>query len=793
MNKKAFKVLEFDKILQKLSSYTESDDVKNRILNLVPFKTLDEAKRAGSETTEAASVLLGIGSPPVSLSLNSNVASIKRSQSGGVLNLKELILISRTLYVSRRMKDYLSDIKEEFEILRDLGERIIKEKSLEDRITSVVISDTEIADDASSELLAIRRKMRQTNAKIKDTLNDMVRSNHYKKFLQDPIVTQRQGRYVIPVRSEFRQEVDGIVHDSSSSGQTLFIEPSSVVNLNNEIRELEIKEQREIERILAELSALVAENGDIIISDYEIISELDFIFSKARLSLDMNGTEAVLNQDGKMILKNARHPLIPKETVVANDIFLGDNFDTLIVTGPNTGGKTVTLKTVGLFSLMAASGLHIPARENSSVAIFDKIFADIGDEQSIVQSLSTFSSHMVNIVNILKNVNDKSLALFDELGAGTDPTEGAALAISIIEYLRMCGAKTVATTHYSELKIFALSTDGVENASCEFDVESLRPTYKLLIGVPGKSNAFAISKRLGLDERIIDRASEILSDEDVKFEDVVSELETNRIKAQAAKEMVERERREIRDLKEEIEKERAKLNKNKARIMEDARREAKLLVSDARDEANSIIRELEKMKADGEKNLKRRDELKGKLKTREDSIDRAIKKADKPKKTFRDPPKNLMAGETVRIISLNENATVLKAQGKNDKTVKVQAGIIKLDVHITDLERVKDDTSKQLAEKYVKPKGAFVSKSKDVSIEVDVRGQMLEEAIDNVEKFLDDCYLAGISPVSIIHGKGTGILRQGIGEMLRRHRLVKSYRLGKYGEGETGVTIVELK
>jgi len=793
MNKKAFKVLEFDKILLKLAGYTESEDVKNRILNLVPFKTLDEANRAGRETSEAVSVLLGIGSPPVSLSLSSNLASIKRVQSGGVLNLKELIGVSRTLYVSRRMKDYLSDIKEDFVILRGLGDRIIKDKQLEDRITSVVISENEIADDASSELLAIRRKMRQTNAKIKDTLNDMVRSNHYKKFLQDPIVTLRQGRYVIPVRSEFRQEVGGIVHDSSSSGQTLFIEPSSVVNLNNEIRELEIKEQREIERILAELSVLVSESGDTIISDYEIISELDFIFSKARLSLDMNGTEAVLNTDGKMVLKNARHPLIPKETVVANDIYLGDKFDTLIVTGPNTGGKTVTLKTLGLFSLMAASGLHIPARENSEVAIFDRIFADIGDEQSIEQSLSTFSSHMVNIVNILKNVNDRSLALFDELGAGTDPTEGAALAISIIEYLRMCGAKTVATTHYSELKIFALSTDGVENASCEFDVESLRPTYKLLIGVPGKSNAFAISKRLGLDERIIDRASEILSDEDVKFEDVVSELELNRIKAQAARELVERERREIKDLKEEIEKERAKINKNKARIMEDARREAKLLVSDARDEANSIIRELEKMKTDGEKNLKRRDELKDKLKTREDSIDRAIKKADKPKKTFRDPPKNLMAGETVRIISLGENATVLKSQGKNDKTVKVQAGIIKLDVHITDLERVKDDTSKQLAEKYVKPKGAFVSKTKDVSIEIDVRGQMLEEAIDNVEKFLDDCYLAGVSPVSIIHGKGTGILRQGIGEMLRRHRLVKSYRLGKYGEGETGVTIVELK
>ncbi|MDO4618095.1 MAG: endonuclease MutS2 [Clostridia bacterium] len=793
MDKKAYKILEFDKILIKLSEYTDSEEVKNRIIDLAPFKTMDEAVSAQKETSEAVSVLLGLGSPSVGLSLHSNKSAIKRCENGGVLNFKELLNIARTLYVARRMKDYLADIKAEFTCLHSLGDRLQKDKHLEDRITSSVLSETEMADDASSDLSAIRRKMRNLNGKIKDTLNDMVRSNHYKKYLQDAIVTQRQGRYVIPVRAEFRHEVGGIVHDSSSSGQTLFIEPASIVNLNNEIREFEIKEQREIERILAELSAIVAENGEVILTDYSIISELDFIFCKAKLSLEMNATEPKLNQDGRIILHSARHPLISKDTVVANDIYLGDKFDTLIVTGPNTGGKTVTLKTVGLFSLMAASGLHIPARDNSEVAIFDKIFADIGDEQSIEQSLSTFSSHMVNIVNIINNVTPSSLALFDELGAGTDPTEGAALAISVIEYLRMFGAKTIATTHYSELKIFALATDGVENASCEFDVESLRPTYKLLIGVPGKSNAFAISKRLGLDERIIDRASEILSDEDVKFEDVVGELEANRLKAQSERELLERERREIKDLRDEIQKERTKLNQNKSRIMEDARREAKLLVSDARDEANAIIRELEKMKADGEKSLEKRNQLKDKLKAKEDSIDKAIKKADKPKKTFRDPPENLKAGETVRIISLGENATVLKEQGKNDKTVRVQAGIIKLDVHITDLERVKDESSKKLAEKYVKSSGAFVSKSKDVSVEVDVRGQMLEEALDNVEKFIDDCYLAGISPVSVIHGKGTGVLREGIGNMLRKHRLVKSYRLGKYGEGETGVTIVELK
>ncbi|MBQ7793257.1 MAG: Smr/MutS family protein, partial [Clostridia bacterium] len=557
---------------------------------------------------------------------------------------------------------------------------------------------------------------------------------------------------------------------------------------------LENKEQREIERILAELSALAAEKGEVIIGDARVIAELDFIFCKAKLSLDMGGNEPILNTDGIVELRRARHPLISKDAVVANDIYLGERFDTLVVTGPNTGGKTVTLKTIGLFSLMAASGLHLPVAEGSRAAIFEKIFADIGDEQSIEQSLSTFSSHMVNIVRILENVDSSSLALFDELGAGTDPTEGAALAISVIEYLRSFGARTVATTHYSELKLFALSTDGVENASCEFDVESLKPTYKLLIGVPGKSNAFAISKRLGLDERVIKRANELLSDEDVRFEDVIGELEQNRIEAQSEKEYAERMRRELSDLKDEIEKERRKLKENKARIMEEARREAKLLVSDAKDEANRIIRELERLRIEGAKDVEgKTSELKSKLKSKEDSIDRAIRRADKPKKTFREPPKNLKEGETVRIISVGENATVLKTPSKNDKTVRVQAGIIKMDVHITDLERVADNSSKELAERYVKSTGAYVSKTKDVATEVDVRGQMLEEALDTVEKFLDDCYLAGISPVSVIHGKGTGVLRKGIGEMLRKHRYVKDYRLGRYGEGETGVTIVELK
>ena len=794
MDKKAYRVLEFDKILAKLAAYTDSEKVRARIEGLEPFSQLDDAVHAQRETTEAVSTLLKIGSPPVSLSVSDNSASVKRAESGGSLNPAELISVSRTLYVARRMKSYLLESADECAILRGLGDSMQTERALEDRITSAILSENEIADDASSELAALRRSKRNLNAKIKDSLNDMVRSNHYKKFLQEPIVTMRSDRYVIPVRAEYRQEVQGIVHDSSASGATLFIEPIGVVNANNEIREIESKEQREIERILAELSALVAEKGEVIVSDNAAISELDFIFCKGKLSLDYNGTEPVLNTDGIIELKRARHPLINKDVVVANDITLGDGYDTLVVTGPNTGGKTVTLKTIGLFSLMAAAGLHLPVADNSRAAIFEQVFADIGDEQSIEQSLSTFSSHMVNIVNILKNVDSSSLALFDELGAGTDPTEGAALAIAVIEYLRSFGARTVATTHYSELKLFALSTEGVENASCEFDVESLKPTYKLLIGVPGKSNAFAISKRLGLDERVINRANEILSDEDIKLEDVITELEQNRAKAESEMEYASRMRRELADLKDEIERERRKLKESKARIMEEAHREAKLLVSDAKDEANKIIRELEKMRIEGAKNIDgRAGELKSKLKKKEDSIDKAISRASKPKKTFREPPKNLKEGETVKIISVGETATVLKTPSKDDKTVRVQAGIIKMDVHITDLERVTDNTTNELVQKYVKSTGAFMSKTKDATTEIDVRGQELYEAIRNVEKFLDDCYLAGVSPVSIIHGKGTGVLRKGIGDMLRKHKNVKEYRLGRYGEGETGVTIVELR
>ncbi|MDY3929637.1 MAG: endonuclease MutS2 [Clostridia bacterium] len=790
--KKVFKVLEFDKILAKLCEYTESEAVQKKIKEM-DMLTAEEAKNAQKETTQAVSAMLRRGNPPVNLSVENITGIIKRVQLGAILNPKELLAVARVMYVSRRMKTYLGDAGADLDIIYGLSSGLTVNKSLEDKIGGAVLSENEIADDASAVLSALRRKQKNLNAKIKENLNSMIRSEHYKKYLQDAIVTMRQDRYVIPVKAEYKQEINGIVHDTSSSGSTLFIEPMSVVSANNEIRALQNQEEQEIQKILAELTAAVAEHESGIESNYKIITELDFIFCKGKLSLDYNGNEPELNDKGIIEFHKARHPLIDKNKVVANDIFLGDKFDTLVITGPNTGGKTVTLKTIGLFSVMAAAGLHLPVGDSSKAAVFSGIFADIGDEQSIEQSLSTFSSHMVNIVDIVKQVDDNSLALFDELGAGTDPTEGAALAISILEYLKTFKVKTAATTHYSELKLYALSTDRVENASCEFNVETLNPTYRLMIGVPGKSNAFAISRRLGLDEVIIDRANELLSDEDVKFEDVITDLEESRAKAHSEMEYAQRMKREIKDLRGQLETERKKIKENKSRILEEARREAKIIIMDAREEANSIIKDLQKMQEKGYvKNAGERIEKnREKLKSKEESIDKAMEKSSKPRKVYHELPKNLKPGDAVKIVTMSDQeASVIKPADKNGM-VLVQAGIIKMEVHLSNLKKIEDKTAKQLADKYIKSSGEFSVKA--VSTTCDVRGQNLEEALMNVEKFLDDCYLAGISPVTVIHGKGTGILKKGIHEMLRKQKYVKSYRLGTFGEGENGVTIVELK
>lgn len=789
-----FKILEFDKILEKLSSYTESDKVSQRIMKL-GMLDLDAAKEAQRETSEAVSAMLRRGNPPVSLSAPDITPALKRMRIGAVLSTKELMSISRVLYISRRIKTYLNDAGEDLFILSSFEKRLETAKHLEDRINSVILSENEIADDASPALGAIRRKEKNLNAKIKDILNTMIRSEHYKKYLQDPIISIRGDRYVIPVRSEYRHEVNGIVHDTSSSGSTLFIEPMSVVSANNEIRSLKNSEEQEIEKILSGLTLSASENDALLSSDYSLLCELDFIFCKGKLSVDLDAREPELNGEGIIDLKKARHPLIPKDKVVANDIFLGESFDSLVITGPNTGGKTVTLKTIGLFSVMAAAGLHIPAAETSKAAVFSKVFADIGDEQSIEQNLSTFSSHMVNIVNILNKIDDNSLALFDELGAGTDPTEGAALAIAILEFLKTFKVKTAATTHYSELKLYALSTDRVMNASCEFDIASLNPTYRLMIGIPGKSNAFAISKRLGLDEVIINRANELLSDESVKFEDVITDLEESRIKAHSEMEYAEKFRREIKELYAEAQKERKDIKERKSKILDDARREAKIIIMNAREEANTVIRDLEKMKksipsADISEKIS---ESRQKLKQKEESIDNAMARSSKPQKVYHELPKDLKIGDEVKITTMNDQeASVCKLPDKKGM-VLVQAGIIKMEVHISNLIRADKKDIGKLSEKYTSPTRLFGSKTRSVSTSVDVRGQNLEEALMNVEKFLDDCYLAGVSPVTIVHGKGTGILKKGIHEMLRRNKRIKSFRLGTFGEGEDGVTIVEVK
>lgn len=794
--KKVLKILEFDKILEHLASYTDSESVKKRIYKLEPLSDIDKVRILQKETTEAMSTLLKLGNPPVNLSVIDPRESVRRAEQGGILTTRELLAISRLLYVARRMKAYVSEASDECEILHGIESQILTAKVLEDRINEAVVSEEDIADDASAELSSLRRKVKNLNGKIKEMLNSMIHSTHYKKFLQESIITMRSDRYVIPVRAEYKSEINGIVHDTSSTGQTLFVEPMNVVNANNEIRDLKNKERQEIERILAELSSLVTENSHEIFVDFKAVSELDLIFAKGKLSLDMNATEPVLNTDKIINLKRARHPLIDKDKVVANDISFGKETDTLVVTGPNTGGKTVTLKTVGLLSIMAASGLHITAGDNSEIAVFSKIYADIGDEQSIEQSLSTFSSHMVNIVKILKNVDDNTLALFDELGAGTDPTEGAALAVSILEYLRSKGVKTLATTHYSELKLFALATDGVLNASCEFDVKTLQPTYKLLIGVPGKSNAFAISRRLGLSDVIIDRANAILSDEDIRFEDVITDLERSRASARRDAEENERIKSEIKELRKKVEAEREKLKANKSRILDEAHREAKIIVMDAKSEANEIIRELEEMRQKGLKSGNidtKAQKARDTLKKREDSIDEKMKKASKPAVRFADPPKNLKAGESVKIIDLDQEAVVLKAPDKSGN-VRVEAGIIKMDVHITNLRRIDNsEKDKAMVERFASPARAFESKTKTATTELDVRGQYPEEAWSNVEKFIDDCYLAGISPVRIVHGKGTGVLKKYIRDMLKRHQYVVSHRPGIFGEGEDGVTVVEIK
>lgn len=791
MEHKSLKTLEFEKILEKLAELAKNDAAKTIALGLEPTNNIRAVEQTLDETDAAVQLLLKFGSPEI-VRISDISEAAKRLAAGGGLSMTELLNIARILKGARVMKQYTP---EQTGVLSGYIAELEPDKRLEERITTSIVSEDEMADGASAELANIRRKIKNTSAKIRDTLDSMIHSQHYRKFLQDPIVTVRNGRYVVPVKAECRGEVRGIAHDMSASGSTVFIEPEGVVNANNDLSELAVKERAEIEKVLLDISNDAAERIEDIKLDFETLIHIDFVVAKARLALDMRAVMPKMNRSGVFKINKGRHPLIDKTKVVPVDIELGTTFDTLIITGPNTGGKTVVLKTLGLFCLMAQAGLHIPAAEGSELSVCADIFADIGDEQSIEQSLSTFSSHMKNIVEISQKVTEGCLVLFDELGAGTDPTEGAALATAIIEDFRSAGAKIAATTHYSELKLYALTAKGIENASCEFDVATLSPTYRLLIGVPGRSNAFAISEKLGLPKRIIESSRNMLSDENIRFEDVLSKIEDNRISAEKNSEETARLRAETERLKAELAAERDKIEKQKDKIYDRAREKAEKIILRAQDDADRLLEELrEAQKARDEKDaLRQIQELKRELGLK-------IKNNKSPKQKKASAAKgagvnlnSLKLGAEVMINDLGDKGSVLSIN-KKDKTAVVQVGIMKITARADNMTLAEEEEGKK-PERYTKKAAVYGGglRRESVKSEVDLRGMTLEEAEMETDKFLDECAMAGLKTVSIIHGKGTGTLRSGIQNMLRRHPHVKSFRLGKYGEGENGVTIAELK
>ncbi|AIS52742.1 endonuclease MutS2 [Thermoanaerobacter kivui] len=783
INNKTAKSLEFDKIVNLIKDYCDSELGKQKAINIQIKKDAEDINKDLDILNEAVSFMSSYGG--ISFEFDDVTDFMKKAELDSILYNKELLKIKRVLSLVSRIKGYFKNLddSERFLRLKDYNRKLIPVKELEKKIDSIIISEEEIADDASPLLKSLRRQKLNINEKIKATLNSIISSRQ--KELQEPIITIRQGRYVVPVKHEYRGVFKGIVHDQSSSGATLFIEPMQVVDLNNELRQLEIKEQQEIQRILQELSQDVKENAKTLYNDIEVLAELDFIFAKAKYSLKLNATRPEINTMGYINLKKARHPLISPDTVVPIDIHIGDQFNTLVITGPNTGGKTVTLKTVGLLTLMTMAGLNIPAEEKSQVSVFEEVFVDIGDEQSIEQSLSTFSSHMTNIVSILKKVNKNCLVLMDELGAGTDPVEGAALAMSILDTLHKIGAKTIATTHYSELKQYALKTEGVENASVEFDVETLKPTYRLLIGLPGKSNAFEISKRLGLTEEIIENARRYISGEALKFEDIITDLETKRKELERANHEIAVLKRDIEALKEELEKEKKKLQAEKDKIINNAKEKARKIIQDAKATADEIIDKIkEAEKAESKDRIIQT--VREKIKKNMEELEREI---STPKEiTYSKIPDRVKEGQTVYIVPLDQNGIVLSPPDKSGN-VEVQAGILKMNVHISNLRIVEDSQEEEAKKGYSR----FINeKSQTVSTSIDLRGKNLDDALIEVEKYIDDAYLAGLKQVTIIHGRGTGTLRAGIFQFLRGNKYVKSFRLGKYGEGGDGVTIVEL-
>lgn len=793
MDNKSFRVLEFDKIIEALKTKASSSLGLNKIEKLEPSSDFEEVQYRLQETTEAQSILIKRGHINLG-GIHDILDKVKRAEIGASLDPGSLLMVADTLRAARVLSNSLSGDGEEedfnYPIIQSLATSLYIHREIEDAVYNAIVSEIEIADSASHTLRDIRRKIVQKNQSIRSKLNTIISSATYQKYLQDSIISMRGDRFVVPVKAEYRSVVAGIVHDQSSSGATLFIEPMSIVEMNNELRKLKLDEQEEIERILAELSKMIGEIAREIISNQEILEKIDFIFAKGKLSLEMKGIDPKLNKDKSFVIKNGRHPLLDPKKVVANTIYLGDEFHTLVITGPNTGGKTVTIKTVGLFALMTQSGLHIPADFGSSMCVYDNIFADIGDEQSIEQSLSTFSSHMTRIVSILDKVTEDSLVIFDELGAGTDPVEGAALAIAILEDVRMAGAKCIATTHYSELKNYALTKKGVENAAVEFDVETLSPTYRLLIGVPGKSNAFEISKKLGLSEFVINRAKEFINTENIELEDLLQNVEKNRIKAEEDRAEAEKLKTEIQMIRDAEAEKLEKLTNQKEKMMERARSEAFSITRQAKEEVDEIIkrlRELEQERASKEKN-RQIEQLRKELTDSMGSLQPTVKSMIVPKVASKEI-KNLKAGEDVKVITLNQEGTVVSADDKKKEAV-VQIGIMKMTLPYKSLQRIKNQ---QQATVTKKTRSVIKAKSGRVKGEVDLRGMNLEEATLELEKYLDDATVAGLEQVTVIHGVGTGVLKSGLQDVLKKNKHVKKKRPGGYGEGGVGVTIVTLK
>ncbi|WP_373927666.1 endonuclease MutS2 [Eubacterium ramulus] len=791
MNQKALKVLEYDKIIQLLAEQATSDAGKKRCLELVPMTDKQLITDAQAQTADALSRIYRKGNISFG-GLKDPGFQMKRLEIGGCLNAAELLSICTLLEITRRAKAYSRENRDDLpaDSLDVLFAGLEPLTPLLEEIRRCILAEDEISDDASPALHSVRRTIRNINDKIHGAMNNLLNSSTTRSYLQDAVITMRNGRYCLPVKAEYKGQVPGMIHDQSSTGSTLFIEPMSVVKLNNDLKEAFLKEQEAIEAVLAELSNLTAQYAAYLLDNYRILADLDFIFAKANLAKIQNGMAPIFNTEGRIRIRQGRHPLLDPKKVVPIDVHLGDTFHLLIITGPNTGGKTVSLKTVGLFTLMGQAGLHIPAKDRSELAIFDDVYADIGDEQSIEQSLSTFSSHMTNIVSILKHATPQSLVLFDELCAGTDPDEGAALAISILDRLRQDGIRTMATTHYSEIKLYALSTTGVENACCEFSVQTLSPTYRLLIGIPGKSNAFAISSKIGLPTDLIEDAKTRITKENENFEDVIADLEQNRLTIEKEQAEINRYKEEAASLKKQLEEKQERLNRSRDRVLQEANQQAAAILKEAKDLADETIRNFHKYgKTHMDASAMEKDREKIRKKMAKAQSKSSIQKKEQINHNV---PKKLRLGDSVKILSMNLKGTVHTLPDAKGNLF-VQAGILRYQTNIRDLILVNDDATPAVHNTKTGAGKLKMSKSLSVSPEINLIGKTVDEALMELDKYLDDAYLAHLKSVRIVHGKGTGALRKAVQGHLKRQKYVKAFHLGEFGEGDAGVTIAEFE